>query len=397
MENQNEINNQDVENEENVNLLINIDNIKNINVKKCKERIYWIDSLRILASLFVVLVHSSFYAVNGVKLLSKDWIYSRLWDSIGRPCVPLSIMISGALFLDPEKSIEIPKMYKKYIYRIVKVLVFWNIIYVTICKFAIDGINIKYTWDKELIFIIYNEMLMGKYHLWYLYMCIGLYIITPIARAICKERVLMKYYILTSLILTQFIPNVFTLIKSFYTNRYIETIGKLIGKLNLSMIGGYSCHFILGYYLNSHIFRNKTKLIIIWVVGILCQVFTYSMKLILSKKNDKEIGEFDGYTKINVTVTSIAIFLFFKYPIKKVLTFIIQNNFTKTLLIELSNLTFGIYQVHICYLELFYHLNIKYYNKNQLCLIPIHAILVWIISAVTVFIMKRIPHLKEFV
>jgi len=397
MENQNEMNIQNVENEENVNLLIHIDDFKNINAEKTKEHLYWIDCLRILASFLVILVHSSFYALYGIQIFSKNWAYSRLWDSLGRSCVPLFIMISGALFLDPEKNIDIPKMYKKYIYRIGKILIFWNFIYVTICKFAIDGIGVKYTWDKELIFKIYEEMFMGKYHLWYLYMCIGLYILTPIYRAICKERVLMKYFILISLVFTQFIPNVFSLIKFFFTNRYIETIGKLVRKLNLSMVGGYSCHFILGYYLNSHQFRNKRELTIIWVVGILCQIFTYSMKLILSKKNNKEIGEFDGYTKINVTLTSIAIFLFFKYPVKKVLTNIIQNNFFKSLLLKLSSLTFGVYQVHVCYLELFQHLKIRYYDKNQFFLIPLHATLVWIISAITIYIMKRTPYLKEFV
>ncbi|OUM58365.1 hypothetical protein PIROE2DRAFT_64453 [Piromyces sp. E2] len=396
MTNQIEINIQDESNEERENLLTSVDTVKNEIVKEYKKHLYWIDALRILASYMVILVHSSFYTLYDAKFLSDGWVSSRFWDSISRPCVPLFIMISGALFLDPEKNISISKMYKKYIYRIVKVLLFWNIVYVTVGKFIINGINVKYTWNKELIFKIYEETLMGKYHLWYLYMCIGLYIITPFARAICKEKKLMNYYISASLILSQAIPNVFTLIKLFWENRYIETIGKLVGKLQMNIIGGYACHFVLGYYLTTHEFRNKTKLIFIWITGILCELFTYSMKIILSKKNQKEIGEFDGYTKINVTVASIAIFLFFKYPFNKLLTIVIRNNYFKTTLLKLSSLTFGIYQIHVCFLELFLNLNIKYYKRNILLLVPVHALLIWILSAGTILLMKKIPFVKEF-
>jgi len=381
--------------EENLNILLKVDDLNDKNVKIQKEHLYWLDALRLFSSYLVVLVHSCEYALEDIPLFDKNWYASRFWNALSRPCVPLFIMISGVLFLDPKRNFSISKIYKKYIYRITKVLIFWNIIYATLCKFAINGIRTKYTFDKELTYRVYDEILMGKYHQWYLYMCIGLYAVTPLIRPICNDKKLTKYFIIFSLIFNQAIPFIFEVMKYFYNNRYIEDIGKLTGKFQINFIGGYTCHYILGHYLNRYEIKSKAKLILIGFVGIICSLFTYIIQIIISKKLKRQINDYEGYTKLNVVLASISIFVFFKYYVDKMLYFVYQNKFFKSFLLKLSSLTFGIYQVHVCYLELFRDLGIKYYNKNQLILLIVHSILVWIICAITIFIMKKIPFLKE--
>jgi len=397
----NELVNVKVEKDDNNGLLILVEDNDDNNgkdkstVKKVHH--YWIDALRIFASYMVVLVHACNYALDGVEMFSNNWYASRLWNALCRPCVPLFIMISGSLFLDPDRNFTIKKMYKKYIFRIFRALFFWNLIYVTLCKFVIGGIKNEFVWNSQLVYNIYDEFLMGKYHMWYLYMCIGLYAMTPFLRAICKEKVLTEYFILSSVIILQAIPFVIFLVYDLYPNRYVQNIGNFIGKFNFALIGGYYCHYVMGHYFNAYKIKSKLTLTIIFFCGIFFSVFTYGIQLILSKKYKQLVNDFEDYLKLNVTIASVAIYLFFKYPLNRIISFVFRGKYLKSFLKQLSGVTFGIYQVHVIYLELFENLNLRYYDRNHYLFLPIHALLIWVISGVTTFIMKKIPILRKFV
>lgn len=83
-----------------------------------KERIYAFDLLKIFASLAVVLVHISSSRFLQHDVTSFDWQVFNLWDSACRWCVPVFVMVSGALLLNPNKKIDIASMVKKYIPRL---------------------------------------------------------------------------------------------------------------------------------------------------------------------------------------------------------------------------------------------------------------------------------------
>ncbi len=67
------------------------------------NRIFYIDMLRVVACIFVVMIHSSAtYVVKDIGSFNF-WIGNFL-DSISRSGVPIFIMISGALMLDENYS-----------------------------------------------------------------------------------------------------------------------------------------------------------------------------------------------------------------------------------------------------------------------------------------------------
>ncbi|KAG4087964.1 acyltransferase family-domain-containing protein [Neocallimastix lanati (nom. inval.)] len=400
MDNENSIINVDALDDEKLKLLNEADEIKSQTIHiHNKKHVYWIDALRILSSYMVILVHCCHYGLKGDKFLSNNWYGSRFWNALCRPCVPHFIMISGVLFLDPNRKITISKMYKKYIFSIVKSLLFWNVIYVTVDKFVIIGIRKRYKWDRKLIFSVYEEFLEGRYHLWYLYMCIGLYVLTPFVRQLCKDEKIMKYFLVISLLIIQVISFLICLARNCHKSWYINVLEVVLGKFKLSMIEGYTSLFILGYYFNSHEIQSKLKFFFIFLVGVISSLSTYILQLIFSRKYKKEIKDFEDYLCINVTLASIAIFVFFKYPVHYILESYIFSyaKFIKVILKKISGLTMGIYVVHICWLDLFYELNVRYYNMNQLLFLPVHALLTWIVCALTIFIMKKIPLIKDFV
>lgn len=88
-------------------------------VKKKKKtnwknnRIEYLDLLRILASIAVVIIHicsSKWYAINSN---TNEWSILNIYDSLSRWAVPVFVMISGAIFLSSDYSIE--KLYKKIV------------------------------------------------------------------------------------------------------------------------------------------------------------------------------------------------------------------------------------------------------------------------------------------
>lgn len=89
----------------------------------------WLNNARIIAILAVVLLHVSSRVITWSELGSNDWWYANLYDSLVRWCVPVFVMISGALLLAPEKAEPLGVFYKKRASRILSPLVFWSLFY----------------------------------------------------------------------------------------------------------------------------------------------------------------------------------------------------------------------------------------------------------------------------
>ncbi|ORX43369.1 hypothetical protein BCR36DRAFT_406742 [Piromyces finnis] len=392
-----------MENEENQGLLAesySSSEIPSRNVRTSspkEERQYWIDALRILASYMVVLVHSSSYAIFEVPLFTFNWYGLMFWDAMSRTCVPLFIMISGILFLNPEKEISISKIYKKYISRIAKTLIFWNIFYATIVKYQVNAFNTEYKWDSNVIYDFFSDVVYGKFHMWYLYMCIGLYMVTPLLRAITKDKKIMSYFVILSMTTVQALPFIFNIMNNFKSRSQENIFSNLLGKLAIFLVAGYTCQYVLGYYLSKVEIKNKFLLFLIYVAGIMLLIFTYVIKIIFSILKQKEVTEFGDYNSLNVSVTAIIIFIFFKHTGSKILKKLLNIKGFKFLLLKISQLSFGIYLIHVFYFELFRRLNFNSYSFNSLIFSPIHAFIIWTCSLITISILQYVPYVKNYI
>lgn len=105
-------------------------------------RISYLDSTRVIAILAVVLLHCS---VMFLDASGMDYIVGSILNNITRFGVPCFVMISGALFLDERRKINLRSAYGKYIKNIIWLIVIWNIIYAvayTIILPIVRGCNI---------------------------------------------------------------------------------------------------------------------------------------------------------------------------------------------------------------------------------------------------------------
>jgi surface polysaccharide O-acyltransferase-like enzyme len=146
------------------------------------DRMARLDAARWVAAVAVVMLHCAAQWVSDPGAYgSPDWVAANVYDSAARWCVPVFVMVSGALLLDPGKPMPARAFYARRAARICAPLVFWTLFYLvwrSVLGWLDDGqIDISF-WPTKVA--------QGQpyYHLWYLYMIVGLYLITPLVRVL---------------------------------------------------------------------------------------------------------------------------------------------------------------------------------------------------------------------
>jgi len=149
------------------------------------DRLDRLDAARWLAALAVVLLHSAAQAVSDAGAYgSGDWLAANLYDSAVRWCVPVFVMVSGALLLDTGRPHDARRFYLRRATRICAPLVFWTLFYLA-WRSALDW------WDDGRLDFSFWPRKVAEgapyYHLWYLYMIVGLYLFAPLVRALYQR------------------------------------------------------------------------------------------------------------------------------------------------------------------------------------------------------------------
>ena len=138
-------------------------------VKRKKERIIAFDVLRVLAAYGVILYHAPGGKLWFEGFPSIGWNITCTYFSLVRWCVPTFVMISGALFLDSSKQLNIRRLYSKNVARIIYAYLFWSL------AFVILNPELR-TCVKDVLISVFR----GPLYLWFLKMLFGLYVIIPL-------------------------------------------------------------------------------------------------------------------------------------------------------------------------------------------------------------------------
>lgn len=165
---------------------------------KQKRTIYF-DYLRVMATLAVIMLHMSAQNWYVSDVNGYNWQVFNLYDSIVRWGVPVFVMISGALFLKKELSLKV--IYTKYIFRMAVSLVVWSAIYAL------------FRYDEQQGRLI--NFISAPYHLWFIFMIIGLYMMIPILKKVVENMYTLRYFLFMSFIFVGCIPELITIIRDF--------------------------------------------------------------------------------------------------------------------------------------------------------------------------------------
>lgn len=345
---------------------------------KLENRIIYIDLLRVLATFFVMLIHVSATNYSHLDPTTFEWNILNIYDSLARWVVPMFAMLSGIFFLNINKPLTLKKLYTKSISRVVFALLAWGFIY------QIYKGLLGHTIDRYFLIDTVKIIFQGKtqYHLWFLYMIIGLYIITPVLRIFIKSAMKkdIEYFLLFSFIFTSLLPTL---------NRFepFNFVAPFFIKFNVSLVLGYTIYFVMGFYLANYNLSRKMKNLF-YTLGILGVFVTMIGTRILSLENGSPDTFLYYYLRANVFFTSVAVFLFGKEFLQKIK---FSERSLKGISI-LSSYSFGMYLVHDMIRTILMRFEIDNLLFNQIFSVPIITVIIFIISFIVTYFVRKIPY-----
>ena len=349
--------------------------------QKEMKRIYSFDILRIVAVCAVVMIHISADFIKEYDNNTMEFIWGNVFSALSRFAVPVFLMISGALMLDTNRDISTKKIMKSTVG--ILVLIFsWSFIYTL-------GYNVlrPLVFNEPLCFSdIINTFFNGHYHMWYLYVLVGLYLITPLLRCFVKKENagLVRGYLVFSVIIYFVVLFVNELLNGCLNQENI--LVDFVGNFRLNYIYEYIVYYILGWYIVNIGFEKSTR-VVIYISGIVGLITTFVGTHIHFGNGYSDY--FTSNNSLNVFLYSLTVFVFVHYLFE-------NKNLTLGIFwIKTSRLTFGVYLIHCIFL---FALKIVC-DRIDIVVFEILATFIAcvVVSFVSVFIISKIPLVKKLV
>lgn len=334
-----------------------------------ENRSLWIDALKTLATFAVIMLHVCVPLVN--DLGNNSWTAGNFYNSAVRFCVPVFVMITGVLLLS--KSDDLGIFLKKRFTRILYPFIFWSGIYLLM--------KIDFQQPVKEIFSFSIKALKSgaEYHLWYVYMLIGLYLITPILR-----KWLLKA--------TQKEILYFLAIWGFVILLDLPIINKLYTRIDLHYFSGYIGYLILGYYcVRFPLHKESIKLRIIgFSMYLIAFIITAVGTMMLSKKAEVFDSRLYNFLSANVVIASLGIFMVFQ-NIK------FNFSFLEKIIIEISKRSYGIYLSHVFVLTSLTLIGFNGSAFNSWIAIPVISIICLALSYFLTLLLSKTPLIGKYI
>ena len=150
-----------------------------------RPRKQFLDVLRVLATCAVVQMHvlTGAIDVTDASILPEYRGFLLSVMDLVTWCVPVFLLISGYLFLNPERELTYPVMVKKYCRRIALAILLFGVPYA-----ASELVVAERTIRPGMIPEALKMALTGNTwsHMWYLYLILFLYLITPLLKKVLR-------------------------------------------------------------------------------------------------------------------------------------------------------------------------------------------------------------------
>ena len=343
------------------------------------DRIVYLDYLRVFATFAVVMLHVSAFGFRETYP-SVDWQLFNLFNGMSRWGVPIFVMISGALFLNESKVLDVQRLYKRNIKRMVFAFLFWSTAYALIV-----GIIVKH--NSSPIYII-GRIIHGESHLWFLLMIIGLYMFLPVIKPFVNTKRHCEYFLLFSVLTTFIIPLMFDAINIVLPSQKeaIGVVKESYDTMGISFSLGFTGYFVLGHYLHRYvkIYSKGGALYIILVVVLMSAIFLTSFVSDLTNHANKYLY---GNLRPLVLVESICIFLIVR---QLGVCNVIRNSIN-----HISSVSFGIYLVHFIFIIILDYLDL--YPYKHALMTPLISLAVFLVSYVIALYMYKIPIARKYI
>jgi len=331
-------------------LVMNLSNQKN-------QHIVWLDVVRFIAMFTVVCCHCTdpfnFYPGTAPNI-GEIKLWGAIYGSVLRPCVPLFVMITGALLL-PVRG-DTSTFYKKRIPRVFYPFLIWSVLYnlfpwitgllglnpqIILDFFPYAGEEVmqqSFSVSLEYILMIPFNFSILAVHMWYIYLLIGLYLYLPVFSAwVEKASERAKLMFLLAWGVTLLLPYYYQFVSNYLWGTCSwNSFGMLYA------FAGFNGYLLLGHYLKNLEWSLKKTLAIgipMFAVGYAVTFLGFRHITALPEYTDEMLELFFTYCSLNVVMMTIPVFMLAK-KVK------VNSERMKKALANLTVCGFGIYMIH---------------------------------------------------
>ena len=321
-----------------------------------------LDLMRILACLAVITIHTAGTGLlpgRDYPLLSFEWMTCYIYRSVSSWAVPLFVMITGSIFLDPSKEYSITKLFKNNILKLIVVLIVWSAFY----TYFANG--------------TFFPLGLASGHLWYLSMIVGLYLTIPIIRILPNK--IKDYFLIIWFI--------------FLIYDFISKISNvnILQEIEHYFFTGYVGYLLLGDW--SRRIKDNTKFyftsILSAVVLLIISVF---VSIYISKLHNETILSISHYFSPITVILSVGIYFACGILSAKLTGF----NKLESILKNISASTLGIYLIHMFLLIQGYTRVIRFV-PNPIIFIPLIVFGVFVIGWIITIVLRKIPYAGKYI
>ena len=265
---------------------------------RLRPSLAYLDLLKIGAIVAVVCIHAVGTATreSGTGWHPAAWWGADLLNSAMLWCVPVFVMVSGALLLNPQKVLPGGPFLRKRAVRLGVPLIFWTAVYVVFQR-QFYGVDLS-PHDAWSAFAAGDPYLQ----LYFLFIVAGLTAITPILRRLIVHCTRRELYWLTAASLG------FGLIE-----HAVRALGGGGGYNALTRFLPYIGYYLAGYVLASADLRPGTQRRAGWLVVLAWLATALGSAGLAARSNWDDVGSFlYDYLSPTVMVMSLAIFVAFR-------------------------------------------------------------------------------------
>ena len=347
------------------------------------KRILYLDQLRSLAIIFVIIGHVCFFFGQGIYV---NWVFSVSVISVVRMGVPLFLMVSGALLLN--KKLEMSVFFKKRARNVVVPFICWTVIY------SIFGlVYFSYLPSYELSLQYFMDVLFGFKGVstvsWFIWFLLGIYLLMPVLNSFILDKGFKGAEYLLLLIF------VFSVLFSvgFFTDPLKNLFRSIYYYVNAI------AYYILGYYIHNKEFKySHEKLVIIGFILFIFGALGNFYSMYTTDYGSWMINKLDFFN-IFVIIEASGFFLMFRHfnvkMISKKLKPLKETIFAK-LVVSFSTCTFGIFFLHWLIVNyIVYNPFFEQFKVGKAYIwVPVLSFVITILSWAIIWILSKIPILK---
>ena len=346
----------------------------------------FLDVLRVLATCAVVLMHVLTGATDVTDASIVPEYRSLLLSVMDLVtwCVPIFLLISGYLFLNPERTLTYPVMIKKYCRRIALAILLFGVPYA-----ASELVVAERTFRIRMIPEALKMTLMGHTwsHMWYLYLILFLYLITPLLKKVLSVLPVWGVVAMMAVI--------------FLGSSVAPFLNKVLDVNSIPVLPDGGVYFL--YYLCGYFFAVREVCVDkgrnVWLTA---AVAVLALGMILSR-----------------TLAGFSIQMAYNYPFTVLLAVLLfaagWNGSIKKHRIpwqEAGALSFAVYLVHPVYVNLLYKfVKITPFTVLEQCgvqsvaagqtvlilLLAAFCLVVLALATATAWVLRKIPVLRKYV